>query len=119
VVSLGIHVTAAFQELGPAPMSDHPPPELPGDTTKSIIETGDVSHAGEDEPRPLRPFLSDRRKVTCHVLLREERRRSFEDLVLHLRDAQLAAQRDQLFVLVSRDARAAAVLDIGLGDPVA
>jgi hypothetical protein len=52
------------------------------------------------------------------VLLGEERHRAFQDLDFHLRDAQLAAQLDQLGVFVLGHAGPAAVLDVGLVHPV-
>jgi hypothetical protein len=61
--------------------------------------------------------LTIRRWIRNHwedVLLGEERHRAFQDLDFHLRDAQLAAQLDQLGVFVLGHAGPAAVLDVGL-----
>ena len=60
--SLGIHVTAASSSHGPAPISDHPPPELPGDTTKEIITNRSTPSYREAQADTARMCLQTARK---------------------------------------------------------
>ena len=53
-----------------------------------------------------------------HVLPGEVGRGSLEDLVLQLEHPVLAPQRDQLRLLLAREAPPAAVIDVGLRHPV-